>query len=54
MSSLKDHMMDNEALAEKMEQAHDAAAPTLGEAGGLELVSIAKSYDNGLFSPTFR
>ncbi len=44
MTVLDDNAPDTEALAEKMEQAHDNAAPPLaGE--GLEVVSIAKSYD---------
>jgi lipopolysaccharide export system ATP-binding protein len=38
-------MIDNQSLAARMEQAHDAAAPGLPPQGGLEVVSIAKSYD---------
>ncbi len=44
MSALEDHSVDNDALAEKMAEAPANAAPPIPQ-GGLEVVSIAKSYD---------
>ena len=45
MSALDDEFLDEEALAEAMAEAPSNAAPDLPESGGLEVVSIAKSYD---------
>ena len=45
MNALDDEFLDEEALAEAMAEAPSNAAPDLPETGGLEVVSIAKSYD---------
>ena len=44
MSSLETPLIDNEALAHAMEAAPVNAAPPIPQ-GGLEVISIAKSYD---------
>jgi lipopolysaccharide export system ATP-binding protein len=45
MSALDDEFLDEKALAEALADAPSNAAPGLPETGGLEVVSIAKSYD---------
>ena len=45
MSALDNEFLDEKALAEAMAEAPSNAAPDLPENGGLEVVSIAKSYD---------
>ena len=44
MTTLRNDVIDNQALAEAMEQAPQNAAPDI-HGDGLEVVSIAKSYD---------
>ena len=44
MTTLDNHPIDTEALAEAMEKATANAAPPIPQ-GGLEVISIAKSYD---------
>ena len=44
MTALEDNALDTQALAEKMAEAPHNAAPPIPQ-GGLEVVSIAKSYD---------
>ncbi len=45
MTAIDNDMIANDALTQAMEQAPGNAAPDLGQTGGLEVVSIAKSYD---------
>ena len=44
MNSLEDNLIDNPALAEAMAEAPANASPPIPQ-GGLEVISIAKSYD---------
>ena len=44
MNALDDHSLDTQALASAMAEAPANAAPPIPQ-GGLEVVSIAKSYD---------
>ena len=44
MATLEQHTIDNKHLAEAMAEAPHNAAPPIPQ-GGLEVVSIAKSYD---------